>query len=160
MSLTSYDDNPLFAVLQESIYGQAGTPTAWAAERIRAEHPAFAGDRRPLLLTGEMMYPWMFEEIRSLRAFRAGVEALATHERYVPLYAPARLAVNEVPVAAVIYHDDMYVDAGLSLETARHVANVQAWVTNEFEHDGVRQSAAVLRRLMTLVREQGGPLAS
>ncbi|MGO8506793.1 FCD domain-containing protein, partial [Rhizobium leguminosarum] len=32
-----------------------------------------------------------------------------------------------------------------SLETARHVANVQACVTNEFEHDGVRQSAAVLR---------------
>lgn len=107
-----------------------------------------------------MMFPWMFEEIHSLRAFRAGVEALATHERYVPLYAPARLAANEVPVAAVIYHDDMYVDAGLSLETARHVANLQAWVTNEFEHDGVRQSTAVLRRLMTLVKEQGGPLAS
>lgn len=107
-----------------------------------------------------MMYPWMFEEIRSLRPFRAGVEALAAYERYEPLYAPARLAANEVPVAAVIYHDDMYVDAGLSLETARHVANLQAWVTNEFEHDGVRQSAAVLRRLMTLVREQGGPLAS
>ncbi|MGO8371195.1 alpha/beta fold hydrolase [Rhizobium ruizarguesonis] len=160
LSLTSYDDNPLFAVLQESIYGQAGTPTAWAAERIRAEHPAFAGHRRPLLLTGEMMYPWMFEEIRSLRPFRAGVEALAAYERYEPLYDPARLAANEVPVAAVIYHDDMYVDAGLSLETARHVANVQAWVTNEFEHDGVRQSAAVLRRLITLVREQGGPLAS
>ncbi|CAN7749246.1 hypothetical protein LJR245_006718 [Rhizobium leguminosarum] len=35
MSLTCYDDNPLFAVLQESIYGQTGTPTAWAAERIR-----------------------------------------------------------------------------------------------------------------------------
>ncbi|WP_246802040.1 hypothetical protein [Rhizobium leguminosarum] len=27
---------------------------------------------------------------------------------------------------------------------------------DEFEHDGVCQSAAVLRRLMTLVREQGG----
>ncbi|UWM85832.1 hypothetical protein N2600_32045 (plasmid) [Rhizobium sp. WSM1274] len=51
----------------------------------------------------------------------------------------------------------MLIRAGLSLETARHVANV---VTNEFEHDGVCQSAAVLRRMMTLVREQGGPLAS
>ncbi|MBY5838996.1 hypothetical protein J3P71_35095 (plasmid) [Rhizobium leguminosarum] len=28
------------------------------------------------------------------------------------------------------------------------------------EHDGVRQSAVALRRLMTLVREQGAPLAS
>ncbi|MGO6684120.1 proline iminopeptidase, partial [Rhizobium leguminosarum] len=77
------------------------------------------GARRPLLLTGEMLYPWMFEELRSLRAFRAGVEALAAYERYAPLYDPAGLAANEVPVAAVIYLDDMYVDAGFSLETAR-----------------------------------------
>ncbi|TCL71807.1 proline iminopeptidase [Rhizobium sp. BK251] len=160
MALTSFDDNPLFAVLQESIYGQGAAATAWAAERIRAEYPAFASDRRPLLLTGEMMYPWMFEEIRSLRPFRAGVEALAAREHYEPLYDPARLAANDVPVAAIVYHDDMYVDAGLSLETARHVGNVQAWVTNEFEHDGVRQSSSVLNRLMKLVRERGGPLPS
>jgi proline iminopeptidase len=158
MSLTSYDGGPLFAVLQESIYGQDSKPTGWAAERIRSEFPEFAEDSRPLLLTGEMMYSWMFEEIRSLRPFRDAVEALARYDRFEPLYNPAKLASNEVPVAAAVYFDDMYVDAGLSLETARTVANVEAWVTNEFEHDGVRQSSAVFSRLTRMVKDRGGPL--
>ncbi len=158
MALTSFDGNPLFAVLQESIYGQGEGAIDWAAERIRAEHPAFADTQRPLHLTGEMMYPWMFEEIRSLRPFRAGAEALASRKSYSSLYDVERLSANDVPVAAAIYFDDMYVDAGLSLGTARRVGNVEAWVTNEYEHDGVRQSGAVLTRLMTMVKERGGPL--
>lgn len=159
MEHTSYDANPLFAVLQESIYGQGQGATGWAAERIRAEHPAFADTNRPLLFTGEMMYPWMFEEIRSLRPFRAAAEALAARSGHSRLYDPDRLAANEVPVAAAVYFDDMYVDAGLSLDTARHVGNLEAWVTNEYEHDGVRQSAAVFSRLVAMVKERGGPLA-
>lgn len=54
------------------------------------------------------------------------------------MYDPVRLAANTVPVAALIYHDDMYVDANLSLETASRVGNVRVWITNEFEHDGLR----------------------
>ena len=65
-----------------------------------------------------MMFPWMFEEIRSLRPFAAAAEALAARPSYSRLYDKARLAANEVPVSAVIYFDDLYVDAGLSLETA------------------------------------------
>ncbi|MDP9811190.1 hypothetical protein J2W42_004053 [Rhizobium tibeticum] len=158
MSLTSYDNNPMFATLQESIYGQATSPTGWAAERVRPDFAEFGELCRPLYLTGEMMYPWMFEEIRSLRPFREAVEALARYDRFEPLYEPARLASNEVPVAAAVYFDDMYVDAELSLETARFVGNVQSWVTNEFEHDGVRQSSAVFSRLRQMVQEWGGPL--
>ncbi|WEX10550.1 alpha/beta fold hydrolase [Chelativorans sp. AA-79] len=158
MSLTSYDSNPLFAVLQESIYGEGEGATDWAAERVRGDFPEFVPERRPLLFTGEMFFPWMFEEIRSLRPFRAGAEALAKRPGYSRLYDAERLASNEVPVAAVIYHDDMYVDAGLSLETAAHVGNLQYWITNEYEHDGVRQSGEVFKRLTKLVKENGGPL--
>lgn len=53
----------------------------------------------------------------------------------------------------------MYVDAALSLETARQVGNVETWVTNEYEHDGVRQSGAVFARLVKMVKERGGPRA-
>lgn len=159
MALTSFDGNPLFAVLQESIYGQGEGATDWAAQRVRADHSVFCETHRPLQLTGEMMYPWMFEEIRSLRPFRAAAEALAKRKSYCNLYDLKRLAENEVPVAAAIYFDDMYVDAELSLDTARRVGHVEAWVTNEYEHDGVRQSGAVLTRLMTMVRERGGPIA-
>lgn len=157
MAATSYDGNPLFAVLQESIYGQGVGATGWAADRIRSEFPEFDETRRPLPFTGEMMFPWMFEEIRSLRPFRAGATALAARDGYGPLYDLSRLAANEVPVAAAIYFEDMYVDAELSLETAARVGNVESWVTNEYEHDGVRQSPRVFRRLADMVKERGGP---
>jgi pimeloyl-ACP methyl ester carboxylesterase len=158
MSLTSYDENPLFALLQESIYGWGTAPTGWAAQKVRADFAAFDEAARPLMLTGEMMYPWMFEEIRSLRPFRDAAEALARFDGFEPLYDLDRLAANEVPVVAAVYFDDMYVDADLSLDTVRRVANTKAWVTNEFEHDGVRQSPDVLKRLMQMVRDIGGPL--
>ena len=76
---------------------------------------------------------------------------------YSELYDPARLAANEVPVAAIVYHDDLYVDAGLSLDTAGEVGNLQHWVTNEFEHDGIRQDGKVFKRLLEMIRENGGP---
>jgi proline iminopeptidase len=158
MNLTSYDGNPLFAVLQESIYGHGAGATNWAAHRIGGQKPEFATSARPLMFPGEMMYPWMFDEIRSLRPFRDGANALAARQSYPELYDLERLAANEVPVAAVVYHDDLYVDAGLSLETAAEVGNTTHWVTNEFEHDGIRQSPNVFKRLTEMVRERGGPL--
>ncbi|MFD0278130.1 alpha/beta fold hydrolase [Kitasatospora sp. NPDC127111] len=149
--LTSFTDNPLFAVLQESIYGQGGTPTGWAAARALADHAGFAEDADPLLLTGEMIYPWMFREIAALRPFAEAVDLLAERTDWPRLYDPARLAANPVPVAAAIYHDDMYVDAGLSLHTARAVGSLRTWVTDEWEHDGVTASGdRVLARLMDL----------
>ncbi|MEV4474839.1 alpha/beta fold hydrolase [Nonomuraea sp. NPDC049504] len=155
LARSSYADNPLFAALQESIYGSGPGATAWAAQAERERHPAFAEDARPLLFTGEMMYPWMFEEIRVLRPFRGAVELLAARDDWPPLYDTDRLAANDVPVAAAVYFDDMYVDAGLQLQTAARVGNTQTWVTNEYEHDGIGDDR-VFARLTELVRRQGG----
>ncbi|GAA1605704.1 MULTISPECIES: alpha/beta fold hydrolase [Kribbella] len=152
---SSYLGNPLFAALQESIYGSGDGATGWAAEAERARRPEFAEDARPLLFTGEMMYPWMFEEIRGLRPFRGAVELLAQRPSWPDLYDHERLAANDVPVAAAVYFDDMYVDSGLQLDTARRVGNVQAWVTNEYEHDGLG-SDRVFERLTELVAAIGG----
>jgi pimeloyl-ACP methyl ester carboxylesterase len=148
---TAYADGPLFA-MQEYIYGRPGSgASGWAAERTMAQHPEFAEDHDPLLFTGEMFYPWMFDDIKALRPFRGAAELLATYDDWGPLYDLDRLAANEVPVLAVIFFDDMYVDAGLQLETAGRVGNVRTWVTNEFEHDGVGVDAArVLGRLMDM----------
>ncbi|MFF8844994.1 alpha/beta fold hydrolase [Streptomyces sp. NPDC015127] len=151
MVLTGFTDNPLFAVMQETLYGQGAGPTGWAASRALAGRSEFAEDADPLLLTGEMIYPWMFREIRGLRPFADAADLLAERTDWPPLYDPARLAANEVPLAAVVYHDDMYVDAGLSLSTARQVGATRVWVTNEWEHDGVTASSGrVLSRLMDL----------
>ncbi|TPW30609.1 alpha/beta fold hydrolase [Martelella alba] len=157
MIRTGFDANPLYAALQESIYAQ-GAATGWAADSVRAELPRFSPEARPLLFTGEMIYPWMFSEIRSLRAFAPAAEALAQRADNPLLYDRTRLFANDVPVAAAVYFDDMYVDAGLSLETAARLGNCDAWVTNEFEHDGVRQSPGVFKRLRKMVADRGGPL--
>ncbi|MBO9629150.1 MAG: alpha/beta fold hydrolase [Shinella sp.] len=158
MQATAYHGNPLFAVIHEAIYGQGEGATAWSAKRLLAEFPEFDAKARPLLFTGEMIYPSMFEEVALLKPFRAAAEALARRPRHSQLYDKARLAENTVPLAAVVYHDDMYVDAGISLQTASAVGNMDVWITNEFEHDGIRQSGAVFDRLVAMVAEKGGPL--
>ncbi|GAA0964093.1 alpha/beta fold hydrolase [Acrocarpospora macrocephala] len=148
MTETSFAGNPLYAVLHESIYTQ-GAATNWSAARLLP--PELAEDAAPLLFTGEMIYPWMFDDIRALRPLKPAADQLATRAAWPPLYDPNRLAANEIPVFAAVYHDDMYVDAALSLETARRVGNVRTWVTNEWEHDGVRVSGGqVLARLMDM----------
>jgi pimeloyl-ACP methyl ester carboxylesterase len=147
-ALSNFWDNPLFCVLQESIYGSGANPTRWAASRaLPAE---FDSSLRPLLFTGEMMFPWMLDEVAALRPFKAATEALAEAEVYTSLYDPARLAYNEVPVNALVYFDDMYVDRELSMQTAAAVGNVQTWVTNEYEHDGIREDPSVFERLVDL----------
>lgn len=48
----------------------------------------------------------------------------------------------------------MYVDAGLSLQTAARVGNLKTWITNEWEHDGGRASGgSVLDRLLTIAAD-------
>jgi pimeloyl-ACP methyl ester carboxylesterase len=148
---------PLYAVLHEACYAQ-GTATRWAAQRVRAEFPAFdptgavEGDQ-PLLFTGEMVYPWMLDLDPALTPLREAAELLAQRDGWPPLYDPARLAANEVPVAAAVYFDDMYVPAPLSLRTAARVRGLRAWVTNEWEHEGLRVSGGqVLGRLIAMLR--------
>ncbi|HEU4808515.1 MAG TPA: alpha/beta fold hydrolase [Homoserinimonas sp.] len=158
MQRTGYVDNPLFVVMQESIYGNGAGATRWAAQHIRSEFPEFDSAARPLVFTGEMMFPWMLDEIRSLRPFAAAADALAEYEQYTTLYDAQRLASNEVPVAAVGYFDDMYVDVGYSLDTQRRLGNCHLWITNEYEHDGIRQDATVVRRLIDTVADRGGVL--
>ncbi|MFD6907068.1 alpha/beta fold hydrolase [Streptomyces sp. NPDC060077] len=158
--LLSFAGHPLYALVHEAIYGQDGRPTAWSAERVRAEFPRFdaaktlAGDE-PLLFTGETIHPWMFDCDPALRPLRETAELLAARTDWTPLYDPARLAVNEVPAAAAVYHDDMYVHTPHSLETAGTIRGLRTWVTDEFEHDGVRAGGPrVLDRLLALVRDE------
>ncbi|MFE2990321.1 alpha/beta fold hydrolase [Streptomyces sp. NPDC059262] len=154
----SYAGHPLYALVHEAIYGQDARPTNWSAERVRGEFPQFdaaktlAGDG-PLLFTGESVHPWMFDCDPALRPVRETAELLAARTDWSPLYDPARLAANEVPAVAAVYHDDMYVDAAHALRTARAVKGLRTWVTDEFEHDGLRAGAPrVLDRLLAMLR--------
>ncbi|GGS14374.1 alpha/beta hydrolase [Streptomyces aureoverticillatus] len=158
LGLLSYAAAPLYALLHEACYAQGGRPTAWSAERVRADFHRFdAGkslaDGAPLLFTGEAVQRWMFDSDPALRPLRETADLLAERTDWAPLYDPARLAANEVPVAAAVYHDDLFVDTEHSLRTARTIRGLRTWVTDEYEHDGLRVSGpVVLDRLLGLVR--------
>ncbi|GAA4724839.1 alpha/beta fold hydrolase [Isoptericola chiayiensis] len=154
---TGFATNPLYAVLHESIYAQGPAATAWAAQRVRDTDPAFATSARPLLFTGEMIFPWMFDQISALRPFRDAAHALATRDDWPELYDTELLAANEIPLEAAVYFDDMFVDADLSLDTANRVGDARAWVTNQFEHDGLR-AGDVFTTLVDRLDARGGPL--
>jgi pimeloyl-ACP methyl ester carboxylesterase len=149
---------PLYVLLHEACCAQGHGATRWAAQRVRAEFGEFDAAAAldsdgPLLFTGEMIYPWMLAADPLLRPLREAAELLAERDDWPPLYDPARLATSDVPAAAAVYFDDMYVDAGFSLATARATGGLRAWVTNEYEHDGLRVSkGAVLGRLIDMVR--------
>ncbi|MFJ2262184.1 alpha/beta fold hydrolase [Streptomyces sp. NPDC087844] len=158
--LLSYAGHPLYALVHEACYAQGERPTAWSAERVRADFPQFdaakslAGDG-PVLFTGESVHPWTFDCDPALRPLRETADLLAERTDWPVLYDAARLAANEVPVAAAVYHDDMYVDTDHALRTAGTIRGLRTYVTNEFEHDGVRAGGPrVLDRLLSLARDE------
>lgn len=135
---TGFDANPLYLALQEVIYHDGPREPGWAAAAELTRHPSFAPGARPLTLTGEAAFPWMYEQVAALRPFSAAAAELAARTDWPALYDVDRLAANDVPVAAVQYYDDPYVDLDLALATAARVGNTQVWITNEHLHDGLR----------------------
>jgi pimeloyl-ACP methyl ester carboxylesterase len=146
-ALPPYSRNPIYAVLQEACWAD-GRATRWAAQRLRPSEY----DGAPELFYGEHVFPWMFEEYAALAPLREAAEILAARE-WPRLYDPDRLRDNEVPAAAAIYAEDPYVERALSEETAAHIRGLRPWVTNEYDHNGLRADGArVLGRLIDLVR--------
>jgi pimeloyl-ACP methyl ester carboxylesterase len=150
--IVSRRSNPLYALMHESIYGQ-GEATDWSAWRVLREFPEFGPDADPLLLTGEMVYPWYFDQDPALRPLREVAGLLAAKPDWKPLYDVNQLAANTVPVAAAVYSDDIYVDRNLSLETASAVHGLQVWETPDFHHDGIADDGeGIFARLLGMAR--------
>jgi pimeloyl-ACP methyl ester carboxylesterase len=147
-TMTSLVGRPLYALLHESIYCE-GRASKWAAQRVRDELPQLSPDARPLHPTGENVYPWMFEVDNTLAPLRDAAELLATYD-WPDLYDHDRLARNDVPVSAAVFHDDMYVESSYSLEAAGRIGSTRTWVTNELGHDGLRTDARVIERLLDM----------
>ena len=139
--------DPMYALLNEACWGN-GYATNWSAQRMMPEE--FAAD--PEHLTGEHLFPWVFEDCAGVRPFREAAEILAAHEWPV-LYDVDQLRRNEVPTAAAIYYDDPYVERDLGMETAALTRDFHPWVTNEYLHNGLRTDGGrILGRLLDLVR--------
>jgi pimeloyl-ACP methyl ester carboxylesterase len=139
--------NPIYAVIHEACYADGGA-TRWSAARVR---PA-AYDDDVTLLTGEHVFPWMFEDFGELAPLREAADLLAERE-WPRLYDADRLRANEVPAAAAIYYDDPYVESRFSMETVALTRGLRPWLTNEYDHNALRADGArVLDRLIDLAR--------
>lgn len=143
---SAWERNPIYATLHESCYADGGA-TRWSAHRLAPED-ALTGE----LLGGEHVFPWMWDDYAGLHGHREAAQLLAEHP-WPRLYDADRLARNEVPVAATVYVDDMYVDRALAEDTARRVRGLRAWITNEYAHNGLRADGErILGRLLDMVR--------
>lgn len=82
----AFDTNPVYAVLHESIYCNGGGPSDWSAEKALTERrgggafDAFdaagalaASSDTPVFFTGEMVFPFMFDDIAALQPLKPAV---------------------------------------------------------------------------------------
>ncbi|WP_018143527.1 alpha/beta fold hydrolase [Alloscardovia criceti] len=135
---TSYGSE-LYWVLQEFIYANEDTePINWAANQVLRTTPEFDESARPVMLIGEAALPEIFAEDSALKVFKPAMDLLMQDTHWGKIYDVDQLKRNDIPLHAAVYFDDMYVDSSLQLDTLSRIGNAQAWVTNEFEHDGVR----------------------
>ncbi|MEC7941468.1 MAG: alpha/beta fold hydrolase [Pseudomonadota bacterium] len=147
-----YLTNPIYAILHESIYCQ-GTASNWSAHRVREQYPHFNYQSDgEFWFTGEMVYPWMFDQLETLKPLREAANILAEKSDWGTLYNAELLGKNTVPMACAVYADDMYVELDYSRETLANIPNSKAWITNEYEHNGLRADGErIVDKLMTMV---------
>ena len=168
----SFDDHPIYFWLHESIYADGpdtNCPTNWAAhrayEQLVQEQPNVFDYRRtsslantdddhhPTLFFGEHVFPWMPEDYVELNGvgLRAVADALAHKSDWGPLYNATHMrmvhATGRTRSAAAVYVEDMYVN----YDSCRRVAardgplgQCRLYVTNEYQHSGLRDNGAVL----------------
>jgi pimeloyl-ACP methyl ester carboxylesterase len=142
----NFGRNPIYATLHEACYADGGA-TRWSAARLLPAEIDAEG-----YFTAEHVFPWMWEDYAWLQPHREAAEILAEHD-WPRLYDADRLRRNAVPVAAAIYVNDLYVERTFAEETAATIRGLKPWITNEFEHNGLRADGdRVLGRLIDLVR--------
>jgi pimeloyl-ACP methyl ester carboxylesterase len=147
-----FDANPIFALLHEAIYAQ-GAATRWACDAVHKESYSHFDDYEDFAFFGEMIFPWMFDEISELAPLKEAADILAAYEDWPPLYDKKVLSRNTVPVACAVYYNDMFVNTKFSRETIDFVPNMIGWYTSEYEHCGMRADGEkILSRLIDLAR--------
>ena len=140
-------------ILHEACYAQ-GFSTNWSAQRILKEFPEFSENYEDTLyFTGEMLYPWMMDNYSSLKPFKGAAQILSEKGDWNKLYNEKKLRANEVPIAAAVYTNDMYVDRNFSMEFASIIPKIKIWETDKLEHNGLRSDGEkVLNNLFKLLK--------
>ena len=60
-----------------------------------------------------------------------------------------------MPCVAAVFANDMYVECAFSMEAAARIRGIKVWLTNEYEHNGIRADGVrLLDRLMGMLHGQ------
>ncbi|CUS07215.1 unnamed protein product [Tuber aestivum] len=139
----SFDGNVLYALVHEPIYCQHRAAD-WSALRTRPHDQEFYWAQglgrkgQPVYFTGEMIFPWTFQDYAELSKLELVAMILAKDAEWPSLYSEDALAKNEVPVYAATYMEDMYVDYTHARRTAGKIRGTKEFVTNALMHNAVR----------------------
>ena len=181
-AMLNYETNPIYWLLHESIYCDGpGQTSNWSYERIRRECRTIAKEEGTICpfdadavldawdgsaavveecpvapyFTGEMVGPWIGEDCAALRPLRKAAHILASKDNWAPLYDKNVLSSCGIPVAALVSYDDVFVERTFSESTADLLGrdSCHLWVTNEFQHSGLRDEPnRIFKTLLSMVR--------
>ncbi|KAI0470999.1 Alpha/Beta hydrolase protein [Xylariaceae sp. FL0804] len=173
---------PLFALVHEAMYcNKRGSASDWAAAKVAGRTAEYwwvnhqegrpkalregieraKKEQKRLYFSGEMVYPSTYATWSELQGglARAG-EAIAAHPWGEDLYnfRQMRENVKKIPIAAVVYENDMYVTPRLSRDLARALDLVEGThfvVEPDLEHGAIRtHTARLLDSLEELAAKQ------
>jgi len=173
-NMSGFETNPIYALLHESIYMYGKNSTSksnWSASRmldeIKGENEFIFFDWKRMLseqndssiyFTGEMIFPWMFEgDYKLLEPLKEVAHALAKKSDWGELYSAGNLSKANVSCAGIVYYDDMYVEREFSEELSRLLPDCKIWVTNEYQHSGLRDDGVkIFKTLLGMIRDDAG----
>jgi len=169
-----FDDCPIYFLMHESIYADGGkegkgrrqaSATQWSADRVYGISNGGEFDYRatststsdPTIMFGEVVFPWMadgdYAELSGL-GMHSLAHTLATKTDWDDLYDAERMrsvlakdGTGITRAAAALYYDDMYVDFDSAMEVLGRggpLEDCRVWVTNDYQHSGLRDDGAVI----------------
>lgn len=133
----NYETNPIYAVLHESIYCN-GIASNWAADKNINSKKIFSPDASKICFYGETVRKSMFDQYRMLQPFKKAAEIIAQKSDWGKMYEPAQLSQNKVPIEAIAYQTDYFVDFEFSKQVSKEVPLLKMWDHPHWQHDSLR----------------------
>lgn len=133
----AFESNPIYAILHESIYCN-GQGSNWAAQNVLDEQPKFSPKAKTLFFTAENIRASDFKHYPLLKPFKQAAEILAAKQDWCEIYSLEKLKNNTVPIEAMVYERDLYVDVDLSIATLKATGNSRFVINDTLEHNSFR----------------------
>jgi len=121
----------------------------------------------PVLFFGEMVFPWMADDYSELSGYgmKSLSQSIATKSDWLPLFdafnmraalGAGNIGMTKSKAASATYYSDMYVDFDCAMKLIKRgepLENVKVWVTNEYQHSGLRDDGAhIVSKLVQMAK--------